>query len=120
MVSSESTCSRILAALEDLVEQESAVVHVGDYEALDRIQSQTEPLITFLAANASAAFAAGLQNRILALRATRHRTATKLSHDMTRNRDELRLVSGRQGLIARVAPAYGSNAGGSRQLSLVG
>ncbi len=119
MVDSASTCTRILAALEDLVAQESAVLQLGEYAALELIQVQAAPLITFLSSQPEAALAAGLEDRILALHAARNRNSTLLAHEMTRNRDELRVLSGRQGLIARVAPAYGGNVGSSRQLSLV-
>ena len=119
MVGSDSTCTRILTALEDLVAQESAVLQVGEYGALESIQVQAEPLVTFLASQPEAAFAAGLEQRILALHAARRRNAHRLDQEMARNRDELRVLSGRQGLIARVAPAYGANVGSSRQLSLI-
>ncbi len=119
MVGSDSTCTRILTALEDLVAQESAVLQVGDYAALESIQVQAGPLVIFLASQPEAAFAAGLEGRILALQAARNRNATRLNQEMARNRDELRVLSGRQGLVARVAPAYGANLGSSRQLSFV-
>ncbi len=119
MAGSDSTCTRILTALEDLVAQETAVLQVGDYTALESIQAQAGPLVAFIASHPEAAFAAGLEDRILALQAARNRNAIRLDQAMARNRDDLRVLSGRQGLVARVAPAYGANAGASRQVSFV-
>lgn len=118
MVSPETTCSRILTALEDLVAQEGAVLHVGDFGALEHIQTHARTLIDFLSAQPQAALA-GLGERLQSLQATRRDHAARLEQAMATNRDELRVISARQGLIARVAPAYGANAGALRQISLV-
>lgn len=118
MGESVTTCARILAALEDLVAQEGAVLQSGDYAALDHIQTQAGALIAFLAAQPQTS-RAGLGAQLLGLQATRRRHAAHLEQAMASNRDELRVISGRQGLMARVAPAYGANAGALRQISLV-
>lgn len=118
MPAPDSTCARILSALADLLAQESAVLQVQDYSALDRIETEAGALIAFLAGQPPVALV-GLEKELLDVQATRQRNARKLQEAMGANRDELRLISARQGLIARVAPAYGTSGSTLRQISLV-
>ena len=119
MANAPTTCARVLTALEDLVAQERAVLQVGDFDSLEQIQLQAGRLIEFLVARPDDAQAEGLASRLTMLHAARQENAASLAQAMAGNRAELRLLSGRQGLIARMAPAYGSGPDSQRQISLV-
>ena len=112
-------CARILSALEELVRQEVVTLKAGDLSAMVDIQARIEPLVAFLTTQAESALDADIKSRITALHATRADTVTLLTAQMARNRMELLAISGRQRVIAQVAPAYGA-AAAPATLSLVG
>ncbi len=120
MASSAQTCTRILSALEELVGQEVAVLRTGDYSALVEIQSRAEPLVSFLRDHAETGLDDALKARLVTLHAMRKGTVASLHAQMARNRAELRAISGRQRVVAQMAPAYGSAAAMPSTLSLVG
>jgi len=112
-------CTRILSALEELVREEMVTLKSGDLSAMVDIQARIEPLVDFLMAQAEGALDADVKSRITALHATRADTVTLLIAQMARNRTELLAISGRQRVIAQLAPAYGT-AAAPATLSLVG
>ena len=112
------SCARILVALEELVRQENVLLQAGEVAAVVEIQSRTEPLVAFLATQ-EGQLEADARARIIALHAMRTQSLASLSAQMARNRTELRAISGRQRVIAQVAPAYGV-ASAPATLSLVG
>jgi uncharacterized transporter YbjL len=119
MATPAHACARILSALEELVMQEAVVLTAGDLAAVGEIQSRIEPLVAFLATQDEDVMDADFKARVAALYAARADSAASLKAQMARNRAEVLAISGRQRVIAQVAPAYGA-AAAPATLSLVG
>lgn len=114
------TCARLLAALEDLADQEAATLEARDFAAVAAIQDRAAPLVSLLAAQANGMRDVALRARIDRLRQRRAQTGAWLHTEMARLREELQQTQVAQRTVAQVAPAYGSRAHATRQLSMVG
>ena len=113
--------TRLVAALEDLAEQESAAMVHRDFASLLAIQERAEPLVAFLvSAGNRDSIPAELSIRIATLRARREQTSRALAAELDKTRRELEETSVAQRQVARVAPAYGGGTIARRQLLAVG
>lgn len=115
-------CARIIAALEDLIAQESAALHGRDFSAIDALQERTAPLVDFLAEHREVAQTDdALRNRIASLHARRQRNAEWLEAELGRTRAELNQTQVARRRAAQIAPVYGRSATAPRsQLSVRG
>jgi hypothetical protein len=100
------TAMRLLAALEDLVEQESTLLHAHDSIGAVEIQNRTAPLVEKLAALAVDPEVTALQPRVAALIDRRQQNGQFLDTELNRLQDELRRVDEARSRLARLLPAY--------------
>ena len=114
------TCSRLLAALEDLARQEATTLAARDFATVVKLQERGAPLVAHLAEHGPAVADAALRARIAAWLAHRHKTGEWLAAQIAQTKAELENLDARQRQVARLAPAYGRAAAASRQLSAVG
>jgi hypothetical protein len=112
-------CSRVIAALEDLAEQESAALVHRDFSAVLALQDRAGTLISFLA-SAREKDRAQANDRLKALHARRERTHQALAAELEGARRALQETSVAQNRGAQVAPAYGRPSVARPQLFAVG
>lgn len=120
MSATPPNCTRLLTALEDLVGQEGAVLRARDFTSLLALQERMEPLVAWLADHGEELRAAGLQERVATLAASRRRHAETLAGELEATRAEMRAMQAHQRTVARVGPVYSGAAPAARQLSCVG
>lgn len=114
------TCTRLLAALEDLAGQEAASLAGRDFAAVLQLQDRSAPLVAHLAAHGPAVADATLRQRIATWLAGRQRTSASLATEIAQAKTELQQIATSRRQAARVAPAYGRLTGSSRHLCVVG
>ena len=112
-------CSRLVAALEDLAQEESTALAHRDFSAVLTLQERAGPLISFLAA-ATETDRAELIDRLEALHSRRERTHRALTAELEGTRRALQETSVAQNRVAQVAPAYGRPSFSRPQLFAVG
>lgn len=101
-------CARIVAALEDLAEQEAMALAASDFAAVLALQARTEPLVNFIADSGRLlGREPALKRRVAAIRDQRDRTATLLASRLDQARTDLTQVKAKQGRVARIRPVYG-------------
>lgn len=111
METAAQRCLRIVAALEDLVHQESATIAKGDWTGAAALQERTGPLVDFLTANPpTKSDDASLRARIAALHERRNETSAALGRRLDAAKEELQQTKLAKRRVAQVAPAYGSPA----------
>ena len=114
-------CVRIMAALEDLAEQEAAALANGDYPSLLALQDRTGPLVDFFVASAPAFVSSpDLRPRLAALQRRRQKTSDALALEIETRRRELQQMKFTERRVAQIAPVYGRPAAPRRQLQVVG
>ena|SRR5690349_17222836 len=101
-------CLRIVAALEDLVYQESATLAKGDWTGAASVQERTGPLVDFLANDSAAKTDPALRARIAGIHQRRGETTRALQEKMEETRNELQQTRAAKRRVAQVAPAYGT------------
>lgn len=99
--------ARLVAALEDLADQEAACVHCGDFESVTDIQSRAAPVVEALAALSSLPVDSELRRRLAALVERRSKTAAQIEVHLTRTKEQLNALDASQRRAARMVPAYG-------------
>lgn len=121
MESPAQRCTRIVAALEDLVAQEAAAVAREDFVAVQALHERIAPLVEFLvSAGADLLGAAGLRRRLTAVYDLRHRSGEAVAAAMARVRSELDANQASRRRAARIAPAYGQPGVRTSQLQAIG
>ncbi len=122
METSSQTFARLLAALEDLVNQEATQVAVGDQAGVLQTQVRAAAVIDRLAQLGAGAADRSLRKRITALTAKRRGSQNILAARIKTIGDELSRVHASLQRLALVAPAYrGSvNPTPARQLCSLG
>ena len=113
------TVARLLTALEDLVDQETVLLHSGNYQGVLRTQQRAAPLVECLAGLGAAAGDAA-RDRIASVVNQRRASENWLAGALARGRDELRQLRIDQRRLGQVRPAYGGATSGGRQLSARG
>ena len=114
MQTSAQRCLRILAALEDLVHQESVSLAKRDWIGAEAVQQRAEPLVDFLAAHGPGGDDAGLRARIAALQQRRAETSRSLGLQIAQAKSELQQAQAAKRRVAQIGPAYGSGAPAAR------
>jgi septum formation inhibitor MinC len=107
MATPAETCARLLAALEDLVAQEAALMRAADFTGVLATQERAAPLVERLAALAATADAA-VRIRVSAVLALRSRSLEWLGAEMARVRTELQSMQVSRRRVAQIAPVYGT------------
>jgi hypothetical protein len=108
METSAQRCWRILAALEDLVHQESASLAKRDWMGAETVQQRAAPLVDFLAAHGPAsADDAALRERIATLQQRRAETSRSLNLQIAQAKSELQQAQAARRRLGQIAPAYG-------------
>jgi hypothetical protein len=100
------TATRLLAALEDLVAQESTLLHAHEFIGAVEIQGRAAPLVEKLAALAADPEVIALQPRVAALIERRNINGQFLDTQLNRLQDELRRVDEARSRLAKLLPAY--------------
>lgn len=114
-------CVRIVAALEDLAAQEAASIAAGDYPGALAVQDRAEPLVDFLANDASVPRNdTQLRKRVASICTRRQSTGEKLGAEMTQVRAELQQMQAAQSRVAKIAPVYGSEKPAIRRWQAIG
>jgi hypothetical protein len=115
-------CTRLVAALEDLANQEAATLQARDFAGAIAIQDRAAPLVELLVAHAEDVTDASTRARIAAFMVKRNQTGEWLAEQMAKVREELQQTHVAQRRAAKVGPAYGSrrHEGPSTQLLAVG
>lgn len=99
-------CARLVAALEDLANQEAATLQARDFPGAVAIQDRAAPLVELLVAHAPDVTDATIRARITALLAKRNQTGEWLADQMAKVREELQQTHVAQRRVAKVGPAY--------------
>jgi hypothetical protein len=100
-------CTRIVAALEDLVAQETVALANHDYAAVLTLQERTAPLVDFIVTNGAAYVTAPeLRARLDLLQRRRGQNSASLTAEIERARTEFQETCVAQRRVASVAPAY--------------
>lgn len=102
----EQMCARLVAALEDLANQEAATLQARDFTGAVTIQDRAAPLVELLVAHAPEVTDSATRARIAALLAKRNQTGEWLAEQMARAREELQQTQVAQRRVAQVGPAY--------------
>ena len=113
-------CGRLIGALEDLADQESACVRSNDFAAAIAVQRRAAPLVADLVEKGPAVADAALRQRLATVIALREQTTIEIQRRIedTRNKlDALRLTRNR---VSQVAPVYGSTRAPRSRLRAVG
>lgn len=113
-------CVRLIAALEDLADQESACVRANDFAAVIDVQRRAAPLVAYLIDHGPSVADAGIRQRLGTVIALRDRTAAEIQRRVNETRhklDELRMAQQR---VSQVAPVYGTTRPSRRKLCAVG
>ncbi len=113
-------CTRLVAALEELVAQEVACVQARDYAAVISLQQRAAPIVNHLIAHGPDVADAKLRDRIAAIIARRNESQARLATDIEETRQRLTAIEGSQRRAAQVAPVYGRPAEPRRRLSALG
>lgn len=100
-------CARLVAALEDLANQEAATLQARDFPGAIAIQDRAAPLVELLVAHAEAVTDPALRARITAFMLKRSQTGEWLAEQMSKVREELQQTHVAQRRVAKVGPAYG-------------
>lgn len=100
-------CARLVAALEDLANQEAATLQARDFARAVEIQDRAAPLVDLLVAHAPEVTDESIRARVAALLEKRNRTGEWLAEQMAKVREELQQTRAAQGRAAKIAPAYG-------------
>ena len=111
--------ARLIAALEDLVAQETAVLRNGDFDEANTVADRTAPIVEWLADHPTFV-PASLQERLAAIGSQRARNAEFLDSEIARTREELQQVAVSRRRVAQIAPVYGRAAAQPTRLSAVG
>ena len=114
------TCARLVAALEDLVDQEAATLEARDFATVVHLQERAAPLVEHLASHGTDVVDPLLRERIRALHARRQKTGEWLTTQIEQTREALRQNDESRRRATRIAPAYGQRLHTSRRLSAVG
>lgn len=114
------SCARITDALEDLVRQEAAALHGGDFATLVLLQDRAAPLVEHLVAHQHQISSRELRSRVTAVIALRNQTSERLAQQIEQTGDELRAMDASRRRVAQVAPAYGRSAVRAPQFVVVG
>lgn len=101
------TCERVLAALEELVTQESLAFQAWDHDAVRDIQRRSAELISGLEAMNASAAGAAVQLRAAALLRRRRLGLEEMNQSLSALRHELQDVERSRQRVADFAPAYG-------------
>lgn len=122
MTATAQDCARMVTALADLADQESAALRAGDYAAAAEIQGRCAPLLEFLSVHAeSIRGRAELTGQLRQIRAQRNESSAQLEARIEAARTELGTLQSSRRRLNQIAPAYGhANAAPRRQLSAVG
>jgi hypothetical protein len=113
--------SRLVNALEDLVAEEAAALHGGDFDAANTIGDRAAMVVEWLVTHASV-ITPPLAERLASVQAKRAANAEFLEGEITRTRDNLQQVAIGRRRVAQIAPVYGRSAGTAQRsrLSAVG
>lgn len=106
MESPEQTAVRLLAVLEEMVEQEAALFRAGTIEDAVGLQLRAAPLVERLGQLAAVPEVTVLRPRVAALLARRQQSSECLQGRIDRTGAEIRRIEGARSRLAQVAPAY--------------
>ena len=119
MNESVKTAQRLIAALDELVTQESVVIRTMDFSAAVELRERAAPIVEKLCALAADPLVAGLRPRLDGLLERGTQNSQFLDAQLARMQDELNRVGEAHGRLRRVAPAYktGRAAAGESRLN---
>lgn len=121
MESTHQRAARLIAALEDLVDQEAVCFRSRDLDAVNDIQTRAAPLVDALVADATRITDQKLRSRLAAVVARRNETAAAVAVHVQAMKDEIDRLQTTQRRASQIAPVYGRGFHASpRQLSAVG
>ncbi len=100
------TATRLLAALEELVMQETLLIRTLDFVAAVELQERVAPLVEKLCVLAADPAVAPLQERAAGLLARRAQNHHFLDTQLNRLQGELERVTEARSRLRRVAPVY--------------
>ncbi len=122
MTATAQDCARMVTALADLADQESAALRAGDYAAAAEIQARCAPLLEFLSVHAELIRGrAELTEHLRQIRAQRNASSAQLEAKIEAARAELGTMQSSRLRLNQIAPVYGhATAAPRRQLSAVG
>jgi hypothetical protein len=98
-------CTRLLAALEDLLAQESLLIGMEDYAAVRAVQQRVAPLIERLVELAPAADASARQRATVVI-ALRNQNLAQIALQLNRVREELEQTREARSRLTYLAPVY--------------
>jgi hypothetical protein len=101
------TAARLLAALEELVEQETAAMREYDIASALGVTERAAPIVDKLIELSAQPAVVALRPKLEALLVRRRQTAQHLDTQLVRLRTELGQAQRTRVRISRVAPAYG-------------
>jgi hypothetical protein len=102
MTPTEAKLDRLLAALDDLVRQEAALIHEGRFAELPGLQGRISPLIR---AVERADFGGGaLRSRLAGTVSLRNASASVLESRSASNREDIQRINLTRQRISRLAP----------------
>jgi hypothetical protein len=111
MESPSHAVTRLLQALETLVEQEAVQIASGDHCGVLRTQRRATPVVERLAQIGARAADPAAHARIAVLLERRQRSQERLAAQIGRIREELSRTAASQHRLARIAPVYISGTG---------
>jgi len=99
--------SRLLAALDDLVERESIGVEARDFAMVTELQQRAAPLVAGLAELGMAAADEVARAQVAALLARRQHSINLMESQLATAREELLALGEGTRRISQIAPVYG-------------
>jgi hypothetical protein len=114
-------CVRVIAALDDLVEQEAAALRNEDWTAVAGLQERIEPLVDFLTLEGmQGTNGSELRDRMAAVYARREGTSRLLARTIEQTKRDLEQTRVVRRRVAQIAPAYAGIAATRHRLQAVG
>lgn len=122
METREHAFSRLVRALQTLVEQEAAQIAARDYRGVVKTQQRATPVVARLAELGASAADADSLVRVAALMVRRQQSQDLLAVQIAQTGEALRRSSESKRRISQIAPAYGTaaRAHAARRLCAVG
>jgi hypothetical protein len=114
-------CVRVIAALDDLVEQEAAALRNEDWTAVAGLQERIGPLVDFLTLEGmQGTNGSELRDRMAAVYARREGTSRLLARTIEQTKRDLEQTRVVRRRVAQIAPAYAGIAATRHRLQAVG
>lgn len=120
METPQQRCARLVAALEDLVDQEVASVRMDDFETVAALQQRAAPIVAELATHGPARISGTVRSRLATVVERREKGVLQMQRRLDDTRKRLEQLDQSSRRAAQIAPVYGQSLPSKAQLRAIG